>query len=405
MPARTSHQLQVRASRLTEPDLRQEPLLADPLLTHARAVPGYGGFFLDGDGRPTVYLKDARQRGAAELVLAGTLGRLGAKTAQLQVKQADYDYLQLNEWFTRAVSEVLAVPGAVFADVDEGSNRVRLGVETAAAEKGVRGVLARLGVPGGAIVVERAEPFHLALTLRDKVIPRRGGVQISTGAGFCTLGFNTRAGSGFIITRSFITASHCTNVRGGVEGTVFHQPVVPNPIGTEAADPGLFHDLSLPCRAKVPLQRRGPSSVYLGVTSDLGGIARTTARSIADGPLTINAANPNFNITSELMPVQGVQVNKVGRSTGWTYARIGSTCIGVNVANSNITLFCQSRTVTGIVPGLVRPGDSGSPVFYWDGGSNAVLTGLLWGGNSSHTAFVFSPIAGIEGELGALRTF
>jgi hypothetical protein len=32
----------------------------DPLLAHARNIPGFGGFVLDRDGQPTVYLKDAR---------------------------------------------------------------------------------------------------------------------------------------------------------------------------------------------------------------------------------------------------------------------------------------------------------------------------------------------------------
>jgi hypothetical protein len=142
-----------------------------------------------------------------------------------------------------------------------------------------------------------------------------------------------------------------------------------------------------------------------GVSYDLGGIARTTARSLADGPITIDAANPFFNITSELSPFQGLEVNKVGRTTGWTKSRIGNTCVGANVAGTNITLFCQSRTIVGLVPGVSRPGDSGSPVFYWTGGSNVALTGILWGGNSSNTSFVFSPMSGIEAELGALRTF
>ena len=78
------------------PDLQQVPVSADPLLAHARAIPGFGGFFLDRNGRPTVYLKDASQRRSAEVALAGTLRQLGASSSQLQVLQADYDYLQLN---------------------------------------------------------------------------------------------------------------------------------------------------------------------------------------------------------------------------------------------------------------------------------------------------------------------
>jgi hypothetical protein len=51
----------------------------------------------------------------------------------------------------------------------------------------------------------------------------------------------------------------------------------------------------------------------------------------------------------------------------------------------------------------VGGGDSGSPVFM--GTNNVTLVGILWGGNSSGTQFVFSPIANIEQELGSLVTF
>jgi hypothetical protein len=60
-------------------------------------------------------------------------------------------------------------------------------------------------------------------------------------------------------------------------------------------------------------------------------------------------------------------VNKVGATTGWTYARIASTCIGANVKDTNITLLCQSRSETQPGPGAAGPGDSGSAVFYWNG--------------------------------------
>jgi hypothetical protein len=47
-----------------------------------------------------------------------------------------------------------------------------------------------------------------------------------------------------------------------------------------------------------------------------------------------------------------------------------------------------------------RGGDSGSPVF--SGTSNVTLLGILWGGSGNQ--FVYSPIANIEQELGALTT-
>ena len=387
-------------------ELRQEAqgVGLDPLLAHARHIPGFGGFFLDRDGQPTVYLKDARQRGTAEAGLAGTLRELGMTSSQLRILKGNFDYLQLNDWFTRAAPAALAIPGAVFADLDEGSNRLRLGVETAAAERSVRELLARHGIPSAAAVVERAEPIRYAATLRNKVTPRVGGLQINFGNFICTLGFNTRAGFGLVIIRSFITNSHCTTVQGGVEGTQYHQPLAPNLIGTEVADPAYFTGFPCPSGRKCRFSDAARARYANGVGSDLGGIARTMFRALGFGSITINAANPVLNITAEAGPVQGAEVNKIGRTTGWTYGKILATCIAVNVSNTNVTQLCQSRT-TNQAAGVVGSGDSGSPVFYWRGRSNVTLIGLLWGGNAAGTFFVFSPMSGIESELGPLTTF
>ena len=96
----------------------------------------------------------------------------------------------------------------------------------------------------------------------------------------------------------------------------------------------------------------------------------------------------------------GQTVNKIGRTTGWTFGKVTNTCVTVNVSGSNITQICQSLVTAG-----VGAGDSGSPVFNWSGTGNTVrLAGILWGG-SGNNLFVFSPMSGIEKELGALTTF
>jgi hypothetical protein len=71
----------------------------------------------------------------------------------------------------------------------------------------------------------------------------------------------------------------------------------------------------------------------------------------------------------------------------------------VNVSNSNVTQICQT-----IVNANVGAGDSGSDVFSVTSGTNVKLDGVLWGGSSDGTSFVFSPFANITGELGALTT-
>jgi hypothetical protein len=43
-------------------------------------------------------------------------------------------------------------------------------------------------------------------------------------------------------------------------------------------------------------------------------------------------------------------------------------------------------------------------VFSITSGTNVKLNGILWGGSSDGRTFVFSPLANVKGELGALTT-
>jgi hypothetical protein len=63
-------------------------------------------------------------------------------------------------------------------------------------------------------------------------------------------------------------------------------------------------------------------------------------------------------------------------------------------------MLCQNW-----VQARVSGGDSGSPVFIVTGTSSVKLAGILWGGSSDETTFVYSPISKIEQELGSLTTF
>lgn len=386
------------------PDLQrlaQEPS-PDPM-TLARAVPGFGGVFLDAGGRPTVYLTDLRRRGVAEQALAGFARSEGFSPSQLRVLQGDFDYLALDGWFTRATAEALAVPGAVFADLDERSNRIRIGVEDGAAEIGLKKVIARLGIPAQAAIVERAAPIRLAATLRSRVRPVRGGFQINFTEFICTLGFNALKSG----VSSFITNSHCTETQGGNQGTRYYQPLssaANSFIGTETADPGYFQGGACPVKRKCRYSDAARASYQTGVSFNLARIARTTSRGALSGSITISTSSPYFTITAERAnPVAGSRANKIGRTTGWTFGPISNTCVAVNVSGTVVTQLCQSLVSAG-----VGAGDSGSPVFSWSGsGGNITLLGILWGGSSDGSLFAFSPMSGIErsGELGALKTF
>ena len=303
-------------------------------------------------------------------------------------------------WFAKASPEVLALPGTVFADHDEARNRLVFGVEHAAAIPGVRNALARLGIPTAAYAVVVSEPIHQVATLRDRWRPTQGGIQIHFGQFLCTLGFNADDGTA----RSFITNSHCTNTQGGVESTRYYQPtstVDGTVIATEVEDPTYFRGGACPLGRKCRYSDAARALYSSGVASTRGAIAKTSGPN--NGSLGVTGA---FSITSQDNTTKnftiGTTVNKVGRTTGWTRGNVTRTCVTTNVSGSNITQLCQTFVQDPGGAVVVGGGDSGSNVFRITSGDNVQLVGILWGGNSSGTLFVFSPLKQIRDELGAI---
>src|SRR3954447_5506006 len=143
---------------------------ADDPVSLARGVRGFGGFYLDTQGTPVVYLRNGTERINAERALAPFLSSQGLSPSQLRVLPARYEWAQLEAWSSKASAGALAIPGAVFVDADEGSNRVTIGVERGAQSR-IRGIVARLGIPADAVVLQETEPIRLAATLRSKVRP------------------------------------------------------------------------------------------------------------------------------------------------------------------------------------------------------------------------------------------
>jgi hypothetical protein len=375
-----------------EISLMQQAVQAPDVEVLTRIIPGFGGFYLDDKEVPTVYLTDVRQRRAAEAALGAYARARGFLPADIRVLHSDYTYKELDRWFTRVSPEVLAVTGTVFADLDEATNRVLVGVENAQAGAAVKGVTARLGVPGKAVVVKQVEPVHFVATLRDRVRPVVGGLQINFTGFLCTLGFNAVDGT----ENSFLTASHCTTAQGGVENTQYSQPlssVSESFIGTEVEDPPYFTDGVCPAGRRCRYSDAARVLYESGVTFTPGGIAQTSR---AKGSITIAGS---FTITAEsgTNPLVGERVSKVGRTTGFSRGRITNTCVTVNVFGSDVTQLCQA-----IVNAGVGGGDSGSPVFL--GSTNVTLYGILWGGNFSGSSFVYSPLTNIQQELGDLAT-
>lgn len=203
-------------------------------------------------------------------------------------------------------------------------------------------------------------------------------------------------------TAGYVTAAHCSDRQGEVDGTDYYQPlnqVADEFIGTEIADPVFFRSANgCPRGRRCRYSDSNFSAGNSATTFMLGAIARTTGPN--NGSLEIAG---DFAISGQGAASVGQTANKVGRTTGWTQGLVTRTCVNTGVSASNIVLLCQDF-VENTVP-IVAGGDSGSPVFRVNNSGRATLLGNLWGGNSSGTLFVYSPIANIEHELGPLTTF
>ena len=356
----------------------------------AEEIPGFGGLYLDKEGTTHVYLTD--------LSRARDVQDLGER---VEVHQGEYDFRDLFAWKDE-VRPLLAQRGAVFLDIDEQRNRLLFGVESDALktfDSELQDFLRGTKAPPEAVIVEPAEPIVPTELLTDRIRPVPGGVQIrNENSGTCTLGVNAiRLG-----VEGFVTASHCTNTRSVVEGTLFYQNTVGpfNFVGTETVDPAFFTGGSCPGGKKCRLSDAAFVQYFSATFSDGGSIANPILCGITSGPLSVNPAQPRLPVTGFTFgsPQVGSLVAKVGRTTGCTWGPTQNTCLDSNVINTNITLLCQNRVTAGALPG-----DSGSPVF-WNLGDEATLLGILWGSNISGTSFVYSPWLYVHAELGGLIT-
>jgi len=299
--------------------------------------------------------------------------------------------------FQKSSPEVMAIPGTVFSDNDEVAGKVVIGVEHMQAARAVEQQMARLGISTGDYAVELTKPIVFMATLQDRFRPTQAGIQIHFGQYVCSLGFNADHAGG----RSFVTASHCTNTQGGTEGTLYYQPLKstdPTVIATEADDPVYVKNGAGCPRGKKCRWSDASRALYSsGVASNRGEIAKTTGAN--NNSLTVSGF---FTVTSQDNTTTnyavGTVMNKVGRTTGWTQGPVSRTCVNTGVQGSQVYLFCQTFVTAG-----VAGGDSGSDVFQITSGDNVTLTGILWGGASDNSYYVFSPLASVVKELGALN--
>lgn len=373
-------------------------------------APGFGGYFYGGDGTLSLYVQDpATQAAAARTAVArrtagrGRSSRMPAGAAEIRVLPGRYAFSQLQEWRTRLAPVLLARADVVYIDVAEDGNALRIGV-LAGTEPGVQARVVAEGVPGAAFAIVAAEaPVRLQHTLRDNAWETRGaGVpggylvhwQAGRRTGFCAVGFNVHVRpirDPERYTGGYVTASHCSDVPGEVEGTNHYQPDNPHHLGLEIRDPAFVTGGECPAGRRCRWSDAAVFTHSPGRLLDIGLLAAVNAvgsTEVAASPLQIQRKRP--------YPVVGEMVDKVGPGSGWTFGRVYATCVDVNVADSNIVLFCQD-----VMDHAASTGESGSPVYVLRAPGMVDLMGLLWGGTAE--VGYFSSIRGMERELGDLE--
>ena len=203
----------------------------------------------------------------------------------------------------------------------------------------------------------------------------------------------------------FLTASHCSSKSWEDDNTVFYQAIPDyydfSRVGVEYDDKQGsscgFLSVNVCRYADATLVRTD-----VGIGDELGRIARTryAASSVAPdtlGSLEIDPANPYFQIVGSTSVAVGTTVQKIGARTGWTRGSVSATCVDTNASRSYSKLRCQVRTKT-----WVSKGDSGGPAFLLNPEGTVYLLGVFWGRTKNGSDHYYSPLSGVQRDLGTL---
>ncbi len=356
------------------------PNLDSEMAEMAELIPGFGGMFYDEKGRPTVYLTDSSSE-----------PRLKSINPDIVVLQGDYDFRTLQRYRVE-LRPALSIDGVVALDVDERSNRVRISINEDLNPKQrsqLRRRLMRMSADPDAVIIDESPVFLRHQTVRDTIRPVVGGLEIGFPGFLCTLGFVVSAGT------QFITNSHCTLVQGGVENTPYTQDVGGPNIGVEVVDPPYGPIPGCPAGRRCRLSDSALTHFNNGTATAQGQIARTVTCNA--GTANDFQINGSLSIAATATAGVGQTVTKVGRTTGCRRGTVVQTCVDVPVFGTDITLLCQTIVEASGLP-LSLGGDSGSPV-YVQAANHAIVVGLLWGGNSTGSLMVYSPIDQVIAEI------
>ncbi|HEX6575313.1 MAG TPA: hypothetical protein VF042_10120, partial [Gemmatimonadaceae bacterium] len=344
-----------------------------------------------------------------------------------EILPADFSLSELIAVERRVANSPIRLPGWTGVATSIRANRVLVTFQDSTFLQSGARLLASIGVPAAATVLEIREPASLQAKWTDHIRPTGGGIEIVIGneskkpgrtcvvggvTSYCyyytsgSLGYNVQTSDG---TNYFLTASHIANVlyagNGAVGDTVW-QPFVGArglyaPIGTISVNPawdtgtackinpltGTNYDFCTTADAMLGAYIAGTSFSRKIGTSVTGGI---------NGNVGSSSINNFYSVTAVLSPEYVNDTlhhdgNKSGKSTGTTSGQITSPMWEVPVAicwpQSD---FCVKDHWLGLlnvgeVHATSTLGDSGGPVFtgFPNQGAPYAAMGILVAGSGA----------------------
>ena len=176
-------------------------------------IPDFGGMYLSKDNSIlNVYVlagkEDVLDTEEVKQAIEGVLKADVASRRALRLVPAQYSMSQLYGWYQQMQDDIWGISGVITTDLNEGRNRIEIGIENLEVVSDLQKSLTALAIPRKAVIFrEREQPNFATPTLQDGATGGflEGGYQVArSGSGGCTLGFNAqRAG-----VDGFITAGH-----------------------------------------------------------------------------------------------------------------------------------------------------------------------------------------------------
>jgi hypothetical protein len=361
---------------------RTERGIEDEILKMEKFVPGLGGVFSENgvlvvyapaSAAPTEVMSGLASASPFLSLDANTRGRI-ARGEGIEIRPSRYPFSQLVAW-TETSAVLFAVKGVSWTDADERLNKLTVSVTDDRYRADVLRIALSLGIPSDAINISVAPSERASVGLRDQWSQTGSGIQITNfNSQLCSIGWNVHRGGSDPETseEGFITAGHCATGQPGLGVTgPMYQPVTstyPNyRIGYITQNPSwnvsdtacTNAGVSYCARVDAMYVKYDDYSVSLKrvpyTGTDPGTNSNPSGTSVAGWWTSIS--------NSYYLPWVGDNVDKVGRTTGWTRGTLSATCANTRVTEespySDYMVLCADKVSNA----SAGQGDSGGPVF------------------------------------------